>query len=249
MIKWKKTSGLVVLKWVKKMSEKKKNGPPKKRSKKGLSKKQAQITGFTFGILLILLTLLALYLYFYVEGRILFVFPGLANEVTFTDLLESPNAYENEWIKIKGRIQYTTSQRLANAAELLPGYYPMQPGDSDIGSRQKFHNKGSEENYFKIFLEASGGKKDKSFHFGSIDSGKIIEVVGISKGLDKDYKNVMKLKVVTVMGYRGVIDWMGFFVLIPIALLGIGMGTFFIYLSLRDVLKRKKKRKNKYLMR
>jgi hypothetical protein len=97
---------VVVLKRVKKMSEKKNNSPQKKRSKKRMSKKQARITAFTFGILLILLSLLGFYLHFYVEGRILLAFPGLANEVTFTDLLESPNAYENEWIKIKGRIQY-----------------------------------------------------------------------------------------------------------------------------------------------
>lgn len=208
-----------------------------------MNKKKAQITGFTFGILLILLSLLGLYLYFYVEGRILFVFPGLANEVTFTDLLESPDAYENEWIKIKGRIQYTFSQRMANTAELIPEYYPTHPGDSDTGSWQKSHNKRTGENYFKIFLEASGSKKDESFHFGSIDSGKIVEVVGISGGLDKDDKNVMHLKVVTVMGYRGVIDWMGFFVFIPLILLGIGLGTFFIYLCLRDLFKGKKKKK------
>ncbi|UCH96908.1 MAG: hypothetical protein JSV88_08675 [Candidatus Aminicenantes bacterium] len=225
------------------MNEKEKDSPSKKRSKKRTSKKQAQIIAFTIGILLILLVLLALYLYFYGEGRILFVFPGLAKEVTFTDLLESPNAYEKEWIKIKGRLQYTFSQRSTNVAELLPGYYPSQPGDSDIGSRQKFHNKGSEENYFKIFLEAAGSKKDKSFYSSSIDSGKIVEVVGISRGLDQDHKNVMKLKVVTVMGYRGVIDWLGFFVLIPIALLGIGMGTFFIYLSLGMYSKERKKRR------
>jgi hypothetical protein len=198
-----------------------------------MSKKQARITGFIFGIFLILLPLLGLYLYFYVEGRILFVFPELANEVTFTDLLESPNAYENEWIKIKGRIQYTFSQNLANTAELLPGYYPTQPGE---------YNKGSGKNYFKIFLEATGSKKDQSFHFDSVDSGKIVEVVGISGGLDKDDKNVMHLKVVTVTGYRGVIDWMGFFVFIPLILLGIGLGTLFIYLCLRDLFKGKKKK-------
>lgn len=234
MIQWKKTSELSGLKWLEKMSEQEKNRHPKKRSKKGMTKKQARISGFTFGILLILLSLLALYLYFYVEGRILFVFPGLANEVTFTDLLESPNAYENEWIKIKGRIQYTFSQSMANTAELLPGYYPTQPGD---------YNKGSGENCFKIFLKAVGENEDTSFRFSSIDSGNIVEAVGISGGLDKDDKNVMHLKVVTVMGYRGVIDWMGFFVFIPIILLGIGLGTFFISLCLRDFFKGKKKKK------
>ncbi|MGD2086087.1 MAG: hypothetical protein PVH61_07885 [Candidatus Aminicenantes bacterium] len=208
-----------------------------------MNKKKAQITGFTFGILLILLSLLGLYLYFYVEGRILFVFPGLANEVTFTDLLESPDAYENEWIKIKGRIQYTFSQRMANTAELIPEYYPTHPGDSDTGSWQKSHNEGAGEKYFKIFLEAVGEDEDTSFRFSSIDPGNIVEVVGISKGLDKYNKNVMNLKVVTVIGYRGMMNWMGFFVFIPIILLGIGLGTFFIYLCLRDLFKGKKKKK------
>ena len=134
------------------MIEKGKNGPPKKRLKKRMSKKQAQITGFTIGIFAIILTLVIFYLYFYVEARILFIFPGLAKKVTFTDLLEEPEAYENKWIKIKGRLQYTSSQRIVNAAELLPGYYPMQPGDSDIWSRQESHNKGSGEKYFKILL-------------------------------------------------------------------------------------------------
>jgi hypothetical protein len=45
------------------------------------------------------------------------------------------------------------------------------------------------------------------------------------------------------MGYRGVIDWMGFFVLIPLILLGIGLGTVFIYFCLRDLFKGKKKKK------
>lgn len=223
------------------MSEKKKKGPSKKRSKKsmsvtagdGMSKKQAQITAFTIGILFILLPLVIFYLYFYLEAHILFIFPGLAKEVTFTDLLESPNAYENEWIKIKGRLQYTFSQRMANAAELLPGYYPTQPGDSDIWSRQGSHNKDSEENYFKILLEAVSDIEDTSFRFSSVAPGNIVEVVGASKGLDKDYKNVMKLKVVKVVGYIGLSGWVSFFYIILIAIGGFVMGFFFIRGSLR----------------
>jgi hypothetical protein len=205
------------------MIEKGKNGPPKKRLKKRMSKKQAQNTGFSIGIFAIILTLVIFYLYFYVEARILFIFPGLAKKVTFTDLLEEPEAYENEWIKIKGRIQYTFSQSMANTAELIPGYYPTQPGD---------YNKGSGENYFKIFLEAAGENEDTSFRFSSVDSGNIVELVGVLKGLDKDHKNAMKLKVITVVGYGGVIGWLSFLSIILIAIMGFGVGIFLTRISL-----------------
>lgn len=156
----------------------------------------------------------------------------MAKEVTFTDLLEEPDAYENKWIKIKGRLQYTFSQRIANAAELLPGYYPTQPGDPDIWSRQESHNKDSGENYFKILLEAVSDLEDTSFRFYSVAPGNIVEVVGASKGLDKYHKNVMKLTVVKVVGYINVSGWVSFLDIILIAIGGFVMGFFFIRFSL-----------------
>lgn len=225
------------------MSETKKKQSPKKRSKRAINKrkrKRAHISISIFGLLLILGVLGIYYYIFFVEGRILFFFPGLAQKVTFTDLLEEPEVYDYEWIKIRGRIQHTLSQRLKDTAELLPEYYPTQTNDSDSLPQKKFHKKDSKKSDIKIRLEIIGNEGDKSFRFISLASGTIVDAVGVFKIVEKYHRNMMILQVITVMGYeRGLLDWVGTSFLIMPGLLGIATGIFLLWLALPDLLKGK----------
>jgi hypothetical protein len=74
-----------------------------------------RFVGLVAWVIMILGFLLG-YWFFYAEDRLLFIFPGLADKVTLTELMNQPDAYDDRWVRVRGVLW----RKKLNSAVLVP---------------------------------------------------------------------------------------------------------------------------------